>query len=394
MLVHEFKMRPITPRNWMRFDQSTARLRDASTVPQYFDEQCLRQITGITSQERHRQFKMPSAATPNPRAGSTGPDNQLNYDQDVDDFLRDLPVNEDDLNNDTTAPAKDVDEEIKVRKKRAPAPKLDETRLLSDAGVPKLRKIAKTKLKFKGKGHEFSDISRLLNTYQLWLDDLYPRAKFRDALSMVEKLGHSKRMQVTRRAWVDGTKPSRREASVERLGDVEMSGALKGGANGDAPRAGSEVGDIFGERRQEGSTGGAERQQEDMPEDDELEALMSKSAPSTPHTTSRQQHKPRAPFEEDDDTEPDEDELDALMAEDAQVAPQASTVEQRRPRGPFEEEDAGPDEDELDALMAEEPHGGDKPSGHVPKDQAGQDAGSQDDFVDDEEAMASMGDLW
>lgn len=50
-------------------------------------------------------------------------------------------------------------------------------------------------------------MARLLNTYQLWLDDLYPRAKFTDALSMVEKLGHKKRMQVMRKAWIDEGKP-------------------------------------------------------------------------------------------------------------------------------------------------------------------------------------------
>lgn len=47
-----------------------------------------------------------------------------------------------------------IDEEIKVVKKRQPIPKLDENRLLSDPGIPKLRRITKERLKFKGKGHE------------------------------------------------------------------------------------------------------------------------------------------------------------------------------------------------------------------------------------------------
>jgi replication fork protection complex subunit Csm3/Swi3 len=47
----------------------------------------------------------------------------------------------------------------------------------------------------------------LLRTYQLWLDDLYPRAKFADGLAIIEKLGHSKRMQVMRKAWIDESKP-------------------------------------------------------------------------------------------------------------------------------------------------------------------------------------------
>jgi hypothetical protein len=47
-----------------------------------------------------------------------------------------------------------IDEEIKVRKPRAPVAKLDEERLLSDMGIPRLRRITKDRLRFKGKGHE------------------------------------------------------------------------------------------------------------------------------------------------------------------------------------------------------------------------------------------------
>lgn len=43
--------------------------------------------------------------------------------------------------------------------------------------------------------------------YQLWLDDLYPRAKFMDALAIIEKLGHTKKMQIMRKAWIDEGKP-------------------------------------------------------------------------------------------------------------------------------------------------------------------------------------------
>lgn len=47
-----------------------------------------------------------------------------------------------------------IDEEVKVQRKRTPIPKLDEERLLSQAGIPKLRRITKERLRFKGKGHE------------------------------------------------------------------------------------------------------------------------------------------------------------------------------------------------------------------------------------------------
>lgn len=68
-----------------------------------------------------------------------------------------------------------LDEEVKVTKTRAPVAKLDEnrylthptvyaysanqSRLLSQPGIPKLRRAAKSKLRFKGKGHE------------VWLDE-------------------------------------------------------------------------------------------------------------------------------------------------------------------------------------------------------------------------------
>lgn len=47
-----------------------------------------------------------------------------------------------------------IDEEIVVTKKRIPIPKLDDVRLRSETGIPRLRKISKERLRFKGKGHE------------------------------------------------------------------------------------------------------------------------------------------------------------------------------------------------------------------------------------------------
>jgi replication fork protection complex subunit Csm3/Swi3 len=55
---------------------------------------------------------------------------------------------------------------------------------------------------------QFSDVAWLLGTCQVWLHELYPRAKFADALAMVEKLGHSKRMQILRSGWIDESKPN------------------------------------------------------------------------------------------------------------------------------------------------------------------------------------------
>lgn len=76
---------------------------------------------------------MPSAASPNPRAGSAPPDELdrlLDYDNAVDDFLRDLPIGNADQAHTTSVEQqpRDEDQEVQVRKKRAPVPKLDENR--------------------------------------------------------------------------------------------------------------------------------------------------------------------------------------------------------------------------------------------------------------------------
>ncbi|KAI1919317.1 chromosome segregation in meiosis- protein [Ophidiomyces ophidiicola] len=150
-------------------------------------------------------------------AGNSAIDDLFDYDAGIEHLLRD--PEEDRNTQDASKQSRAVtdgkndnlgiDEEIKVTKRRVPPAKLDETRLLSQAGIPKLRKSAKTKLKFHGKRHEFSDVARLLNFYQLWLDDLYPRSKFADGLDIIEKLGHSKRMQVMRKEWIEEGKPGR-----------------------------------------------------------------------------------------------------------------------------------------------------------------------------------------
>lgn len=70
---------------------------------------------------------------------------------------------------------------------------------------------------------KFSDAARLLNFYQLWLDDLFPRAKFADGLAMIEKLGHSKRLQTMRREWIDEEKPRLSAADSEDAQQAKSS---------------------------------------------------------------------------------------------------------------------------------------------------------------------------
>lgn len=275
-----------------------------------------------------------------------------NYDQDINDFLRDLPVNKhDETNNETAEAAKDPDAEVKVRKQRKPVLKLDQGRLLSDSGVNKLRKTAKARLKFKGKGHEFSDITRLLNMYQLWLDDMYPRAKFKDGLLMVEKLGHSKKLQIMRKAWIDTTRQNRRDQSLERIGEVETSRNSSGpplslAGNGDDA--------LLSYRGNAQEICGAAIGCEDdgIPEQDELDIIMAEMAdPAKLKSQSAQQQ--ARPFQPEDGS--DEDDMDALMAEEVTyktLSTARNTLQPKR-NGPFED-DEDTDGDELDAMLAEE----------------------------------------
>ncbi|PKX99899.1 Swi3-domain-containing protein [Aspergillus campestris IBT 28561] len=192
-----------------------------------------------------------------------------------------------------------LDEEVKISKQRQPVAKLDETRLLSQAGIPKLRLRAKRKLHFKGKGHEFSDAARLLNFYQLWLDDLYPRAKFADGLAMIEKLGHSKRLRTMRKEWIEEERPKSQSADDDddvlaiKLPDMisEIGARLNGATSASAhppDSTGHELQSEMQRRSEQQSPAddpvrdhfvpeeytGMDTAGQDAPDDDELDALL------------------------------------------------------------------------------------------------------------------------
>lgn len=68
---------------------------------------------------------MPTA-TSDQAAGRDDLDNLLDYDGAVEDFWKDLPETNAGNANDTAQPEMDMDEEVKVTKKRKPNPKLDQ----------------------------------------------------------------------------------------------------------------------------------------------------------------------------------------------------------------------------------------------------------------------------
>ncbi|KAL8656011.1 MAG: hypothetical protein Q9226_002815 [Calogaya cf. arnoldii] len=186
-------------------------------------------------------------------------------------------------------------EEVKVTRKRQPVAKLDEDRLLSQAGIPKLRRIAKERFHFKGKGHEYRDLARLLNIYQLWLDDLYPRAKFADGLATIEKLGHKKRIQIMRREWIHEGKPR------EKFNEMDVTEEAEGSIQPESePKHHDNTGDNA-----------------DVVESSDRRQISEGSDPNLNDISANDE--PETLFLPDDSTDgqPPDDDLDALLAETA-----------------------------------------------------------------------------
>ncbi|KAJ5532120.1 Chromosome segregation in meiosis protein 3 [Penicillium frequentans] len=241
-----------------------------------------------------------------------------------------------------------LDEEVKITKKRQPIAKLDEARLLSQPGIPKLRRTAKDKLRLKGKGHEFSDAARLLNFYQLWLDDLYPRAKFTDGLAMIEKLGHTKRIQTMRKEWIDDEKRKVFENYTDtRDLPTRLSSDQNGGATKEMPNSTT---------IQAAADGSGSPDDLFMPD---------------PEGTIRQSVSHPAP---------DDDDLEDLLREQYENMPGEQQAAKQMPND-------GLDDDDLDDLLREQDEDmlkGPQPAKQVPKS-------GHDDFDAEYEAMNEMG---
>ncbi|CZR62924.1 related to CSM3 Protein required for accurate chromosome segregation during meiosis [Phialocephala subalpina] len=206
-----------------------------------------------------------------------------------------------------------VDAEVEItRKPRAPRVRLDENRLLSANGIPKLRNRAKHHLKFKGKGHEYSDAARLLSFYQLWLDDLFPKARFLDALAMVEKMGHKKRMQMMRMEWINEGKP--KPDNDDLFDEPTLPARENGEREKDVPLA-----PIFEKRASERPKTPEANADVDVEMDDLYNATPRAARKQPAEVTASQNgtsifgNATTAPAVED---EPFDDDLDALLAEE------------------------------------------------------------------------------
>ncbi|KAI4543576.1 hypothetical protein MG293_006370 [Ovis ammon polii] len=73
-------------------------------------------------------------------------------------------------------------------------PKLNAERLISERGLPALRRVFE-KAKFKGKGHEAEDLKTLIRHMEHWAHRLFPKPQFEDFIDRVEYLGNKKEVQ-------------------------------------------------------------------------------------------------------------------------------------------------------------------------------------------------------
>jgi replication fork protection complex subunit Csm3/Swi3 len=204
----------------------------------------------------------------------------------------------------------------------------------------------------------------------MWLDDLFPKAKFLDALKMVEKAGHKKKLVAARNEWMNERKPKADDDDAEEQAPPAHTGSEP---YVDLDTFGVNLPQRPGPGRLIQGNASSERpgtpRQDDFSEDDELYNVTPRARPA-PRLISRAE-------------EPEEDELDALMAEtegeDGSKAKQSS-----RTNGAHEDEG-----DDLDALIAEA-----EGQDGAPRQKQQATSNGREVFEDEEAAMREMDGLW
>jgi len=235
---------------------------------------------------------------------------------------------------------------------------------------------------------QYTDVARLLTLYQFWLDDLYPRAKFADGLAIIEKLGHTKHMQLMRRDWIKEGKPVERERDEERRGSAPNTA-----------HSSSDPMDVsFGQEGRNGGEGGARTAERDLGATNtnvngngNAERRKPAGEESLFFSEDEGDVQPRLSKKAPEQIEGKEfDDLDALLVESFERAASATT----KPTAPATSHDDPPDDD-LDTLLAEDAMNTKSGS----KNSAAKPAPPRDDFDDEMEAMADMdmnmgGEMW
>ncbi|CDH48911.1 predicted protein [Lichtheimia corymbifera JMRC:FSU:9682] len=86
--------------------------------------------------------------------------------------------------------------------KRRPYKRLDADLLLSSKGLTRLRYEAPS-IKFQGKGYEDTDLRKLMDYYQMWAHNLYPRLQFSDFARAILKTTANPRVKAKLHEWQD-----------------------------------------------------------------------------------------------------------------------------------------------------------------------------------------------
>uniref|UniRef100_A0A182JWV7 TIMELESS-interacting protein n=1 Tax=Anopheles christyi TaxID=43041 RepID=A0A182JWV7_9DIPT len=120
----------------------------------------------------------------------------------------------DDDNGATATSAVPVSAEVKRKTIRNPRNLLNEAKLCGPRGILALKDHFKD-FKFHGKGHEASDLNRLMRKYEHWAHRLYPKFHFDDCMAKIEKLGHKKQVQMYMNKYRSGTLQAEIEAQAE-----------------------------------------------------------------------------------------------------------------------------------------------------------------------------------
>lgn len=236
--------------------------------------------------------------------------------------------------------------------------------------------------------------------YQIWLDDLFPKARFLDALKMVEKMGHKKRMQMMRMEWINEGKPHAANED-SHFDETALSSREHDGREKTASRIAPIFEKMDDSRPKTPTQNGNHGVDVDTEEDlygATPKALRQKTAVGAGSQDSLfggngisifGPARTVAPAADG----PDDDELDALMAE-AEGEGTGIATRSTHPAATTNKAavNENMDDDDLDALLAEEEMmqaTATKPAPVVDKP-----AASQEEFDDEMEAMAGMDDMW
>ncbi|KAH8249798.1 hypothetical protein KR032_012417 [Drosophila birchii] len=127
---------------------------------------------------------------------------------------------------------KGVKLEPKKRAVRNPRPRLTVDTLRGPRGIQTIEDYYKD-VKFKGRGHEKTDLDEILRRLQHWGHRMYPTYTFDDVLNNIERLGKKKPLQVHMTRYRLGHLKDMRAHEAEAMEEVQDD-QLEGGA-GDEP---------------------------------------------------------------------------------------------------------------------------------------------------------------